>query len=81
MPKTTTSRHPKVELVPVKSSNIESIGYHTESSTLHVHFKGGGHYIYHNVKPAVYEGFLKSESKGKYLSDNIKRHYHHTKLK
>jgi hypothetical protein len=66
--------------MPVKSSNIESIGYHHETSTLHVHFKNGGHFLYHNVSPAVYQGLLKSDSKGKYLHQNIKRNYRHTKV-
>jgi hypothetical protein len=80
MPKTGTSRHPEIKLVPVKSTNIESIGYHAKSSTLHVHFRNGGHYIYHNVKPIVYQGFLNSKSKGNYLHTNIKPHYQHTKV-
>lgn len=73
-------RHPQVELVPVKSGHLESIGYHAESSTLHVRFKNGEYYLYHNVKPIVYQGLLKAESKGKYFNGNIKPHYRHTKL-
>jgi hypothetical protein len=76
-----TSRHPQVSMVPVKSSNIHSVGYHQESSTMWVIFKDGAHYIYNGVKPAVHAALMKSPSKGKFFHANIKGKYGHTKLK
>jgi len=67
-------------MIPVKSSNIESVGYHEESGALHVVFKDGGHYIYHKVSPANFERFMTAPSKGAFLHRFIKKQHQHTKI-
>lgn len=52
-----------------KSSNIDKIGYF--NSMLEVEFKGGRRYVYF-VGPEFYEKFVKSESKGKWLWENLR---------
>jgi hypothetical protein len=76
-----TSRHPQVSMVPVKSTNIQSVGYHPDSSTLWVIFKDGAHYIYNGVKAPIYAAFLRAASKGKFFHSQIKGRYQHSKLK
>lgn len=76
-----TSRHPNVTMAPVKSSNIQSVGYHPESSTLFVIFKDGAHYVYNGVKPQVHQAFMSAKSKGKFFHTLIKGRYQHSKLK
>ena len=74
------SHHPEVQLTPVKSSNIEKIGYHEASNTMHVVFKDGGHYVYNKVKPALFQMFMKAPSKGSFFHKHIKAKHESTRL-
>lgn len=69
------------DMVPVKSSNVESVGYHEPSQTLHIKFKTGGHYSYPGVTPEAHKAFVGAESVGKHFSQNILGKFPHTKLK
>lgn len=60
------------EMVPVLSSNIESVGYNEERQVCKVRFKSGEEYEYANVLPAEYSGLLNAESVGKHLNAKIK---------
>lgn len=68
------------EMEYVDSSNIESIGFDPEASILQVQFKGGSIYQYENVPAEVFEEFKAADSKGTYLSRNIKGIYAYTKI-
>ncbi len=60
----------------VESSNIEAIGHDAEAQELHVRFaKGGGTYVYTGVEAETFDEFMKADSKGSYLSRNIKGSY------
>lgn len=71
-----------VEMAPVKSSNVESVGHDAASNTLHVKFKSGGHYTYPNVTPEKHKALVGAESVGKHLQQNIigKKDHPHTKM-
>lgn len=43
-----------MELKPVKSSNIEAVGYDTETQELQVQFKGGSIYAYDSVPEEIH---------------------------
>ena len=62
----------KIEMVPVKSSNVIAVGY--KNGNMYVEF-ASGHYEYDNVPKEVYDGFLASESKGKYMWANVRGKY------
>jgi hypothetical protein len=62
-----------------ESSNIESIRYDDETSTLEVRFLNGGVYQYFDVPEQVKKDFEQAESKGKYLSSSIKGHFRYSK--
>lgn len=62
----------KIEMVPVKSSNVIAVGY--KGGNMYVEF-ASGHYEYDNVPKEVYDGFLASESKGKYMWANVRGKY------
>ncbi len=62
-----------MERIPVQSSNIASIGYDLETSTLEIEFLNGSVYQYYNVPESVYDGLINSASKGSYLSQFIKK--------
>ena len=61
---------------PVDSTNVESIGYDSDSHNLYVRFlKSGDTYIYYSVDEWVFQEFMDSDSKGGYLNTNIKGVY------
>ena len=57
-----------MQLQVVNSGNVEAIGYDASSSVVHVLFKDNTYYKYANVPFGVYDGLVKSQSKGSYLS-------------
>ena len=69
-----------MERTPVSSSNVSAIGYAPDSGVLEVEFTNGAVYSYSGVPLGEYEGFMRAESKGKYLHANIKGRYPYAKL-
>lgn len=69
-----------MERIPVTSKNIQSVGYDAESQTLEVEFNTGALYQYANVSQEIFDGFIGSDSKGKYFAANIKGRYSFSKL-
>jgi hypothetical protein len=65
----------------VVSSNITSIGYDNETSTLHVEFNGGSIYQYNDVPQNIYDKMLSSGSVGMYLIKNIKNAFSYSKIR
>lgn len=66
-----------IEMRPVKSSQVHSIGHHEETSTLGVRFldkhkKPGGLYHYQNVTVAEFMALTMAASIGSYLYKHIK---------
>lgn len=60
----------------VDSTNIEAIGYDSDSMELHIRFLNtGATYIYSNVPEAVFEELMSADSKGSYFNRNIKPTY------
>ena len=59
-------------LVKIKSSNIEAIGYNLETKELFVLFTGGGLYKYFSVDQKIYDDFIKAPSIGKYFYASIR---------
>jgi hypothetical protein len=64
---------------PVKSSNIESVGYDSASRTLEVEFKTKTVYSYKDVEPSVALGLQKAKSVGQYFSKYVKNKYDNQK--
>ena len=67
-----------MNMIPVRSSDIASIGY--EGTTLHIRFHSGGLYAYHNVPPSVYAGLMNASSHGQYFHSHIKGRYGDTRI-
>ena len=61
-----------MEMQPVESSNIQSIGYDPAQSVMHVAFKSGGTYAYHGVQPHQHAGLMSAPSIGGHLSRVLK---------
>jgi hypothetical protein len=64
----------------IKSSNIKSTEYDTETKDLVVEFNNGLKYKYDNVPHQVYTKFRLSESQGKFFTTDIARNYQYKKL-
>jgi len=58
------------------SSNILGIHYDSSNFFLEVTFKNGTVYRYLDIPKEIYETFLVSPSKGKFLHENIKKFKH-----
>ena len=59
-------------LVEIKSSNIKSAKYDTESKTATITFNSGGIYEYYDLSWETFTKFRMSESQGKFLNTLIK---------
>lgn len=68
------------EMVKVKSSNIDAIGFDGAANELHVRFKNGGHYVYHSVHRGFYRQMLGADSPGTFHAEKIKGVFKHRKL-
>lgn len=64
----------------VKSSNIESIGYDSNSQTLEIAFLNSSVYQYFDVPERIFEELMGADSQGKYLASNIKGYYRYSKV-
>lgn len=60
-----------IDLFPVKSSVIAAAGFDPQRRILLVLYNTGRAYEYHSVPSEVFQGLIESESKGKYLNDQI----------
>lgn len=65
---------------PVSSSNVKSVGYDANSSTLEIEFHSSGIYQYFGVSEPVYRGLMDAGSVGSYLARNIKGAYHYSQI-
>ena len=64
----------------IKSSNIKSTEYDTETKDLVVEFNNGLKYKYDNVPHQVYTKFRLAESQGKFFTTDIAKKYQYKKL-
>ena len=67
-------------MIPVKSSNIRSVGYEPNKRDLYVEFKHGGTYAYHKVPERVALDLLEAPSHGQYLDRSIKSRFDYSKI-
>lgn len=65
-----------MELKPVQSSNVASIGYDGSEKILYIKFKGSNKiYEHHGVPYEVFKELQASDSVGSYYARNIKKQY------
>lgn len=64
-----------MQLIPVRSSAVEAVGYDPLSRRLRIRFTGGREYDFCGVPESVYRGFIEAPSKGTYYNDYIKDRY------
>lgn len=62
-----------MERIPVKSSNIKSIGYEPESQKLHIEFLGSGTvYEYSGVSAQKHANLMTAASVGSHFAKHIR---------
>ncbi|GGE29416.1 KTSC domain-containing protein [Psychroflexus planctonicus] len=64
-----------MERQPVRSSNIVSVGYDSNSEILEAEFKDGSVYQYFDVPKDEYDSLRSASSHGIYFSKNIRDNY------
>lgn len=69
----------EIKLEEVISSNIKKIGFDPEENKLYIQY-ASGIYAYDNVNKDLFEALKQAESKGKFVSENIKGKYVFKKL-
>jgi KTSC domain len=71
----------EVKLHPLQSSHLDRIGYDADAQMMHVIFKDGSHYAYHNVPHRTFSQLLKADSPGEHFREHIKPNHRSTKIK
>lgn len=69
-----------MDKIAVTSSNIESIGYDEDSSTLEIEFKNGATYQYFDVPENVFVELRDADSVGGYLAAKVKGTFRYSKV-
>lgn len=64
-----------MERIPVSSSNIASVGYDSETSTLQIEFNNGSIYDYYDVPEDIYTALINAGSVGSFFHANIRNIY------
>ena len=67
-----------MNMIPVSSSNIASIGY--ENGTLYVAFNRGGLYAYSGIPVSIYHGLMSASSHGSYLASHVNGIYPYRRI-
>lgn len=69
-----------IEMIPVSSSNVDSIGYDLQNQIAYVRFLNGSLYIYKGVPQHEFDGLLNAPSVGSYLHRNYKNVYPYERI-
>jgi KTSC domain len=69
-----------MEMVPVESNNVRSVGYDLEKNELRIKFRSGETYAYDGVPGDVHKALMSAESKGKFVNSDVKGKYDYRKL-
>jgi len=65
---------------PVKSSNLQSVGYDKATQTLEIAFHSGSVYAYQKVLEPIYKQLMRAPSLGTFFSKVIKGQYKYTRI-
>jgi KTSC domain len=68
------------EMIPVSSSQIESVGYSDVTSKLRISFSKGGIYEYDNVSQEEFDALVAAPSVGSLFQQTIKNRKPYRKL-
>lgn len=63
------------QMIPVQSSNIDSVGYDPTTEMLTVRFASGRTYVVEAFPPGAYDDFMSAGSKGSFYANEIRNQY------
>lgn len=58
-----------LDMFPVASARITEMGYDADTATVYVRFTNGASWRYMNVPPDIWEQFVASPSKGRFIKE------------
>lgn len=64
-----------MQMIPVRSSAIEAVGYDPDTRRMRISFKQGRTYDFCGVPPDVYQGLMSAGSIGSYYDRIIRDRY------
>lgn len=67
-------------MTPVKSSNLDAIGYDAKSRALTVRFKSGATHRYDDVPPEKHAALMAADSIGSHFHANIRNAHKSSKV-
>lgn len=67
------------QLTPVKSSNIDAVGFDDKRGLL-VRFKGGGLYSYPTVPKRLHDELVAADSVGSFFARRVRGFYKHEQI-
>jgi len=70
-----------MEMKPVDSSNVHSVGYDPESQTMRVAFHNGATHDYSEVPPETHAALMASDSVGAHLHKHVKSAHSSVRIK
>ena len=71
-----TEEREMVEMFPVASLRISEMGYDAETATVYVRFTDGRSWCYMNVPQDVWDQFVASSSKGRFIKETLDAYQH-----
>lgn len=69
-----------IEMRPVSSSNVDSLGYDEQNQIAYVRFLNGSLYIYKGVPQHEFDNLFNAPSVGSYLHRNFKNVYPYERI-
>lgn len=69
-----------MEMEPVNSTNVHSIGYDPASETLRIKYHSGHTGDYANVPQNKHDELMAADSKGQFLNEHVKPHHAHSRV-
>lgn len=70
----------KIQMFPVDSSQIRSVGYDSEAETMYIEFNNGQVYRYLEVPSNVFNNLKNSSSPGRFFMSSVKQYYDYSKI-
>ena len=69
-----------MQMTPVSSSNVDSVGYDESTQTLQIKFLNGTVYQYLNVPQMLFDSLFQAPSMGSYFNRYIRNQYPYERI-
>ena len=69
-----------MNVTAVGSTTLATVGFEEAAGILQLEFRSGPLYRYFGVSAEVYEGLLRTSSKGRYFNEHIRDRFQHDRM-